>query len=277
MEIKILCRISNAKILMYLLNSIFFDRKMLIANKLKGGLIMIPKIIHYCWFGGNPLPPLATKCMESWKKYCGEFEIKEWNETNFDINMTNYSKGAAIADKWAFVADVARFYVMYNYGGIYFDVDVEIVKPIDKLLNSDMFIGFESEHEINTGQGFGAEKNFYLVEKMLDTYKEMPFINPDGTYNTTPSPKYTSAMMKSEGFVMDNIRQTIGDIEVYPSEYFCPKEWRSGEVEITENTHTIHHFMASWWSEEEKKGHESKMRFHKMARRYQRANQNKEI
>ena len=237
---------------------------------------MIPKIIHYCWFGGNPLPPLAVKCMDSWKKHCGDFEIKEWNENNFDISMTRYSKEAAEREKWAFVADIARFYTMYQYGGLYFDIDVEVVKPIDGFLDTGMFIGFESDVEINTGQGFGAEKNFYLVKKMLDIYNETPFINPDGTSNMTPSPKYTSKIMEAEGFVLNNTRQTIGNIEVYPTEYFCPKDWRNDETIITPNTYTVHHFMASWWGDEERAQHESIMRFHKTAKRFQRATKNKE-
>ena len=237
---------------------------------------MIPKIIHYCWFGGNPLPPLALKCMESWKNYCGDFEIKEWNEKNFDIDMAKYSKEAAKAGKWAFVADVARFYVMYNYGGVYLDVDVEVIKPIDGFLDAGMFIGFESENEINTGQGFGAEKNFGLVKEMLDIYADMAFINPNGTFNTTPSPKYTSKIMQSKGFTLNNTKQKMENIEVYPTEYFCPKDWRSGDINITDNTHTVHHFLASWWSDEERKQHEASMKFYSIAQRFKRANQSQQ-
>ena len=234
---------------------------------------MIPRTIHYCWFGGNPLPPLATKCMESWKKYCEDFEIKEWNENNFDIDINRYSRDAAAAKQWAFVSDVVRLYVMYNYGGIYFDTDVEALKPIDRFLDAGMFIGFESENEVNTGQGFGAEKNFYFLKKMIDAYNEMSFVNADGTLNTKPCPQYTSEIMQAEGLLLNNTRQTIGNIEVYPTEYFCPKEWRSGEIEITENTYTIHHFLASWWSDEKRKEHETEMKFYKTIRKFQRAKQ----
>jgi len=228
---------------------------------------MIPNIIHYCWFGGNPLPPLAVKCIESWKTHCPDYEIKEWNEDNFDINMARYSKEAAEVGKWAFVADVVRFYVIYNYGGIYLDIDVELLKPIDRFLDTRMFLGFESSNEINTGQGFGAEKEFYLIKKMLDIYTDMPFINPDGSFNTTPSPKYTSKIMNAEGFVLNNTKQTIGNIDVYPTEYFCPKDWRTNEIAITSNTHTLHHFFASWWSEEEKQQLEANYRFERIAKR----------
>ena len=234
---------------------------------------MIPKIIHYCWFGGNPLPPIAIECMDSWKKYCGDFEIKEWNESNFDINIVKYAKEAAETKKWAFVADVACFYAIYNYGGVYLDIDIEVVKPIDKFLGSKMFAGFESYDKINGTGIIGAEKNFYLTKKMLDIYNEIPFINADGTLNNTPITVYTSKIMEEEGFALNNTKQNLHDIEVYPSEYFSPKEFRSGEIEITENTYTIHHFMASWWSDEERKKHEENIRFHKTARRFQKAKQ----
>lgn len=234
---------------------------------------MIPKIIHYCWFGNNPLPPLAVKCIDSWRTHCPDYEIKEWNENNFDMNMARYSKEAAEVDKWAFVADVVRFYVIYNYGGIYLDVDVELLKPLDEFLDTGMFIGFESATEINTGQGFGAEKNFYLVKKMQDIYTDMPFINPDDSFNTTPSPKYTSKIMSAEGFLLNNTKQTIDNIDVYPTEYFCPKDWRTNEIDITPNTHTIHHFLASWWTEEERQQLEANYRYERIVKRYRRANQ----
>jgi len=218
---------------------------------------MIPKTIHYCWFGGNPLPPIAVKCIKSWQKYCENFKIIEWNEHNFDINMTVYSQEALKAKKWAFIADVACFYVLYTHGGIYLDVDVEIIKPIDKFLQADMFMGFESDNEINATAVFGAKKNLPLVKKMLDIYKEMKFINPDGTFNNIPSPKYTSRIMGEEGFELNNTRQFVRNIEVYPCEYFSPKDWQSGEINVTSNTHTIHHFLASWWSEEERQQREA--------------------
>jgi hypothetical protein len=214
----------------------------------------IPKIIHYCWFGGSPLTPLALKCIESWKKYCPDYEIKEWNESNFDVNMTNYSKEAAKAGKWAFVSDILRFYAVYNYGGVYLDVDVELIKPIDAFLNNSMFIGFESHDKINTGQGFGAEKNFYLIKKMLESYNDVPFVNSNGTLNTVSSPAYTSKIMEKQGCLLNNKRQSIQkSIEIYPTEYFCPKNVQNGDITITENTHSIHHFDGSWLSTEQKR------------------------
>jgi len=216
----------------------------------------IPKIIHYCWFGGNPLPPLALRCIESWKKYCPDYELREWNENNFDVNYNAYAKEAYEAGKWAFVSDVARLWAVYSAGGIYFDTDVEIIKPIDDLLAHGMFIGFENGEYINTGQGFGAEKCFYAVQKMLDAYGSMSFVRADGTFDTTPCPVYDTEAMRREGFIINNAKQTLGDITVYPSEYFCPKDGKTGIVTITENTRAIHHFDGSWLTAEQKQEHE---------------------
>ncbi len=233
---------------------------------------MIPKIIHYGWFGGKPMPEMALKCIESWKKYCRDYEIVEWNESNFDLNMTRYSRESASVGKWAFAADVVRFYTVYNYGGLYLDVDVEILKPLDEFLDTGMFIGFESGHFINSGQGFGAVPKHPLVKKMLDIYTDLPFINADGTLNTTPSPHYTSRIMRDEGFELNNTRQRIGDVDLYPSDYFCPKDWLTLEMNVTQNTHSIHHFLASWWTEEEKRKHEENLRFERLAKRFRKAN-----
>jgi hypothetical protein len=204
------------------------------------------------------MPFIAQKCIDSWHKYCPDFEMKLWNESNFDVNINKYSKDAAKVNQWAFVADIARLFVIYSYGGVYLDVDVEVIKPINNFLNNQMFLSFESNSVVNMGSGFGAEKKFYLLKKMLDSYDGVPFIHADGTINTTASPKYTTASIKSEGFLLNNSKQTVNNATIYPSEYFCPKDWRTGEMNITENTHTIHHFLASWWSDEERKLHEKR-------------------
>ena len=213
---------------------------------------MIPKIIHYCWFGGNPLPPLAVKCLESWKKYCPDYEIKQWNENNFDINFNTYTKEAYEEKKWAFVSDVARLYAVYSDGGVYFDTDVEMIKPIDCFLSNSMFLGFESLNHVNTGLGFGAKKNFYLVERLLAAYEGQSFIDHNGTNNTTPCPVYNSAAIRQEGFLLNNTMQTKNNVTLYPIEYFCPKDGKTGNVTITENTYAIHHFDGSWLTDEQK-------------------------
>jgi mannosyltransferase OCH1-like enzyme len=190
--------------------------------------------------------------MESWKKYCPDYEIIEWNESNFDLDYNIYVKEAYKEEKWAFVSDIARLYAVYVHGGIYLDTDVEIIKPIDNFLNNSMFIGFESDKRINTGLGFGAEKNFHIVKKMLDVYAHISFINPDGTCNTAPCPVYNTLTMEKEGFMINNTMQTINNTTVYPTDYFCPKNCKTGLINITENTHTIHHFDGSWLTAEQR-------------------------
>jgi hypothetical protein len=241
----------------------------------------IPKIIHYCWFGGKALPPLALKCIESWKKYCPDYEIIEWNESNFDLDYNIYVKEAYKEEKWAFVSDVARLYAVYVHGGIYLDTDVEIIKPIDNFLDSSMFIGFEKDSillelmnnnmnvytenddifskyrnsilaspkndtQINTGLGFGAEKKFHIVKKMLELYNNISFKNHNGSCNILPCTVYNTMIMQQEGFIMNDVQQTINNVTVYPKDYFCPKDYNTRIINITENTHTIHHFEGSW-------------------------------
>ncbi len=131
---------------------------------------MIPKVIHYCWFGGGEKSRLMKKCIKSWKKYCPDYEIIEWNEDNFDVNGIEFTKGAYNAKKWAFVTDYARLDIIYKHGGIYLDTDVELLKPLDELLKYKGFFGFEEMGMVNTGVGFGAEKGNLLVKQMRDDY-----------------------------------------------------------------------------------------------------------
>ena len=140
---------------------------------------MIPKKIHYCWFGGNPLPPLAVKCIESWKKYLPDYEIKEWNESNFDLNYNDYVREAYEAKKWAFITDVVRLYAMVTEGGIYMDTDVEVLKPLDELLQYDAVSGFESSSRIPTGL-MACREGQPLFEELLHEYDVLHFKRPDG-------------------------------------------------------------------------------------------------
>ena len=148
----------------------------------------IPKVIHYCWFGKNPLPELAVKCINSWKKYCPDYEIIEWNENNFDLNSVTYVKEAYEAKKWAFITDYVRLFVLYEYGGVYMDTDVELLKPIDSFLTLDAFSGFESSNAVPTGI-ISSRKNFKFIKELLDYYNDKHFKNDDGTYKLNISLK----------------------------------------------------------------------------------------
>ena len=138
---------------------------------------MVPKIIHYCWFGGKSLPDEAKEYIESWKKYCPDTEIVEWNESNFDINCCQYVKEAFDAKKWAFVSDYARFYVLYKYGGMYFDTDVEMIKPIDDIVSNGAFMGIEAGRKVFVapGLGIGAEAGNEIFREILDYYENQTF------------------------------------------------------------------------------------------------------
>lgn len=212
---------------------------------------MIPKIIHYCWFGRNPMPELAKYCIESWRKYCPDYEIIEWNEDNFDINFNEYLKEAFAAKKWAFVTDVVRLYALVTYGGIYMDTDVELMKPLDKFLELEAFSGFESEMDIPTGI-MGGEKEFPLFRELLNDYEGKHFINSDGSYNTTTNVMRITECCQKKGLIRNNTLQIVDGFTLFPNDYFCPKDHMTGIVKITANTHTIHHFNGSWLSEEKK-------------------------
>ena len=212
----------------------------------------IPKIIHYCWFGGNPLPDDVKKYIESWKKYCPEYKIKEWNETNFDINFNDYVKEAYQAKKWAFVSDIARIVALYNEGGIYLDTDVEVLKSFNDFLNNNSFFGFESDKAISTAI-MGAEKHFFVFKEFLNYYKNKHFIKEDGTYDLTTNVVVLTNIFCKHNIVFNNKTQNIDNIYLYSSEYFSPKDFETGDIKITNNTYTIHNYSESWHSNNDKK------------------------
>lgn len=215
----------------------------------------IPKIIHYCWFGGNQLPPLAKKCIDSWRFYFPEYKIQEWNEKNFDINCNAYVSEAYKAGKWAFVSDYARFYILYKYGGIYFDTDVEVIKNFDHLVEKGAFFGCQRDgwddiFTISVAPGLIAvaspEMEFY--REMIHLYEQKHFINKDGSYNLTTIVEYTTDLLMKHGMKNKVGIQKISDITIYPTTFFSPIDILTKKIYITENTYTIHHFSGSWLS-----------------------------
>lgn len=213
---------------------------------------MIPKVIHYCWFGGNPLPPLAKKCIESWKKFCPDYEIKEWNEDNFDLNYNDYVREAYEAKKWAFITDVVRLYALVSEGGIYMDTDVEVIKPLDVFLSHVAFSGFESEINVPTGI-MASEKNGKWAKENLEYYNGRHFKLPDGTYDMTTNVEIITNYMLSYGLKRNNTLQDFkGLISLYPNEYFSPMSAATKITRITDNTYTIHHFNGSWRSKKDR-------------------------
>lgn len=210
---------------------------------------MIPKKIHYCWFGGKPLPEMALKCIESWKKYCPDYEIIRWDESNFDINCCRYVKEAYENKKWAFVTDYVRLYAMLSFGGIYMDTDVEVLKSLDDFLGYQAFSGFEKADSIQTGI-MACEKEFPLFQKLLDDYKDRAFVKEDGSFDLATNVETITNLCLEYGLKLNNEFQIVEGFALFPSDYFCPKNHLTRAVNLTDNTHTIHHFDGSWLPED---------------------------
>lgn len=205
---------------------------------------MIPKTIHYCWFGNKPLPTFAKKCIDSWKKYLPEYNIQEWNENNFDVNIIPYTKEAYKAKKYAFVSDYARLWILYHYGGIYFDTDVEVIKPMNDIILKGSFMGLEYNkgYLVNPGLGIAAIPKLSLLKELLDIYNCLHFeqLNPMTIVTLTTKTLETYGLSKA------NKIQQIANIWIYPTDYFAPKDLKTKSLKITSNTCSIHHYDASW-------------------------------
>ena len=226
---------------------------------------MTHKTLHYCWFGKNPLPELVQKCIESWKKFCPDYEIKEWNEDNFDVHCCRYVEEAYNAQKWAFVSDYCRFFVLYNEGGVYLDTDVELLKPLDDL--PDTFVGFENPDTVASGLIRAACKGDEICKRMLDSYNADVFLLEDGSLNLQTVGIRETAIFKELGLQLDDTLQTVGGTTVYPREYFCPKSFIGEEITLTDNTYSIHHYSASWHTPEEEYAHKLKKKFRKLPKK----------
>lgn len=207
---------------------------------------MIPKVIHYIWLGGKPLPKIAEKCIKSWKKYCPDYEIKRWDESNININLCKYTSQAYEAKKYAFVADVARFDILQKEGGIYLDIDVELVASLDPFLNEKAIMGFETESSIAPGLILACEKNNPIIKYYLDTYINDEFINSKGEQNLeTICQRVTNHLVKN-GLKLNNQNQKVLNFSIYSSDYFCAKSLTDGVIRKTKNTVAVHHYFGSW-------------------------------
>lgn len=207
---------------------------------------MIPKTIHYCWFGGNPLPKLARDCIASWKKYLPDYEIKEWNESNFPYADYIFANEALTNRKFAHVSDVCRLHALKEEGGIYMDTDVEVLQSLDCFLHHTAFSGFENDDFVPTGI-MASVKSGLWVQELLEYYDDKPYINKDGSFESTSNTFIITKIMKQKGFVMNNKFQEIDKyVAFYPNEYFCPKSYKTGSINLTANSYCIHHFAKSW-------------------------------
>ena len=216
---------------------------------------MIPKIIHYCWFGGAPLPPLAEKCIASWKKYLSDYEIKRWDETNFDVDAHRYTRDAYKAGKYAFVSDYARFKILYEQGGLYFDTDVEIIAPFDEIAENAPFMGFENDGvkgqmAVNPGLGLGAEPGMKLYKEILDKYDTLPFLLENGERNPYSMIPLVTDILKSKGLVGNSGIECAGGVLVYPQDWFNPFDDATGRLNKTRDSKSIHWYSKSWMPKE---------------------------
>lgn len=207
---------------------------------------MIPKVIHYCWFGNNPKNDTVEKCIKSWHKYCHDYEIIEWNENNFNIKENSFVYEAYNAHKWAFISDYVRLKVLYEYGGIYCDADLEIIKNIDDLLEYCAFSGYQNVNEIPTGI-MGAKSGNEWIKYLLSYYDNKHFICEKG-YDMRTNVSIITEMTKLKYKIrLNNQRQIFGDsCLILPQDYLCAKNPRDGRINITNNTYAIHHFNGSW-------------------------------
>jgi len=215
--------------------------------------IVIPKIIHYCWFGGNPIPKNLQHCINSWKKIMPDYEIKKWDENNYNVNKCTYIKEAYKAKKWAFVSDYARLDICYRYGGIYLDTDVEVLKPFDDLLSLEGFCGMEiGKHQLpshaNVGLVLGLVRGQKMGRILRNDYHNLHFKKSDGSFDLTPCPVIQTRLLQKYGLKLTNEIQNINGITIFPTEYFCPMNQYTGEINITSNTYSIHHYLGSWYS-----------------------------
>ena len=214
---------------------------------------MIPKIIHYCWFGGKPKPKSVQRCIGSWRKYCPDYEIKEWNEDNFDVNMMPYTRDAYLAGKYAFVSDVARFWVLYHEGGVYFDTDVEVIRPIDELVERGPFMGWEKADALGNvhvapGLGLAAPMGLPLYQEILVGYAKLNYYSENGQRNNYSMIPMVTDILKKKGLRIEDNLQTIENLTIYPADYFCPMDSLTGKITLTDNSYTIHHYTMTWIS-----------------------------
>lgn len=220
-------------------------------------------LIHYCWFGRGKKPELAERCIASWRKYMPGYEIKEWNEDNFDIHCTPYVEEAYNARKYAFVSDYARFWILYKYGGVYFDTDVEVIRPMGEIIARGPFMGVEdngldhSQHKrklswgeyfVNPGVGMALEPGMEVCREMLDDYHQSHFILPDGSMNQDNVVSRMTRILQAHGLVITDKVQQVAGITIYPKDWLCPIRITDGKLNITQNTVSIHHYAASWTS-----------------------------
>ena len=213
----------------------------------------IPRKIHYCWFGKEEIPEKNRIWMESWKKYCPDYEIIRWDESNYDVSKNRYMYEAYQNRKWGFVSDYARIDIVYHYGGIYLDTDVEIIKSWEDLRYQEAFMGAEMNFKIALGLGFGSVQYYSLWQELLDMYERIHFVREDGTWNLIACPELQNSVYLRRGFQNDGEYQRVGEVVLYPPAVLSPKDQYTGEILLTPHTYSIHHYDGSWVEDKQRK------------------------
>jgi len=211
----------------------------------------IPKVIHYFWLGGGEIPQEQKEYMKTWRKFCPDYEIVEWNENNYDIKKIPYMEEAYGSKKWGFVPDYARLDIIHQYGGIYLDTDVEVLRNLDDLLYQQAFCGFESKYLVNFGSGFGSAPGNSLIKELMDDYNDRHFVKENGDLDLTVSCEIQTSLLKKKGLILNNSLQRVENITVYPSDVLSPLHIISRIEDITENSYSIHRFAGSWCPKEQ--------------------------
>ena len=209
---------------------------------------MIPSIIHYCWFGGRPLPPSALRCIASWKKWLPNCEIREWNEQNFDVNAHPYTREAYAAGKFAYVSDFARYKILEEHGGMYFDTDVEVITSLEDLLEKGAFMGIEqgTPISVNPGLGAGCPPQHPFFKEMCRYFESLSFYNPEGKPTAGFVVPGTTKHLLQHGFKRENRYQEVAGVSIYPADYFDPMDNATGKIKLSINTRTIHRSGRTW-------------------------------
>ncbi|MBE5850690.1 MAG: hypothetical protein E7298_11105 [Lachnospiraceae bacterium] len=215
--------------------------------------ISIPKVINCCWFGGKEKPEFIKECMRTWKEQCPDYEIREWNENNWDVNKYEYTRQAYEKGRYGFITDIARLDILFENGGIYMDTDVKMLKPLDELLFNKGYIGLERWGNINSGGGMGAIPHHPMIQEMLDYRFKYPFVMNDGSINIETNGLYETVPFIRHGLRIDNTMQIINGMTVYPADVFHPYDYMSREEKIADNTISIHYFYGGWMDEEDRK------------------------
>lgn len=237
-QLEAIFRLKNTECYVYLLMKAHCSSDKYVIPE---GPALIPKKIHYCWFGDNAMSQNEVRCMESWKKFCPDYEIIRWDESNYDCRKTRYLREIYDYGHYSAVSSYARFEVLSEFGGIYLDTDVEIIRNIDELLRLPAYMGFEVTDTINTGHGFGTAKGNQIYKEIIEYYDSMSHYNEKGEFNYTCCPIITSQIMEKHGLVSNGLLQQVADITIFPNEYFDPVMQMA-----VENTYSIHRYSSLW-------------------------------